>query len=86
MPPSVSRTIDLYPFRAAVVADLSDVNPLITFAFPVTCHTHTHTHEQLVTIIRGIETKYKHPICILADLQGPKLRVGVFGKDAVSFC
>lgn len=45
-----------------------------------------HTHEQLVEIIRGIETKYKHPICILADLQGPKLRVGVFEKDTVSFC
>ena len=38
---------------------------------------------QLVTIIREIEAKYKHPICILADLQGPKLRVGVFEKDTV---
>lgn len=30
-----------------------------------------------------METKYSHPICILADLQGPKLRVGVFGADKV---
>ena len=30
----------------------------------------------LVDIIRAIEEKYNHPICILGDLQGPKLRVG----------
>nr|AIT69993.1 pyruvate kinase [Sargassum vachellianum] len=39
---------------------------------------------KLVTIIRTIETKYKHPICILADLQGPKLRVGTFEHDTVN--
>ncbi|CAN0392049.1 unnamed protein product, partial [Hapterophycus canaliculatus] len=39
--------------------------------------------EKLVAIIRTIETKYKHPICILADLQGPKLRVGNFEHDTV---
>lgn len=43
----------------------------------------TTTNKQLVEIIRDIETKYMHPICILADLQGPKLRVGVFDKDSV---
>eukprot|EP00904_Undaria_pinnatifida_P010330 jgi/Undpi1/6427/HiC_scaffold_20.g08908.m1 len=44
-------------------------------------------HEEkanLVTIIRDIEAKFKHPICVLADLQGPKLRVGVFDKDTVN--
>lgn len=51
--------------------------------FIIACH---NTREQLVQIIREIEAKYKHPICILADLQGPKLRVGVFGADSVSFC
>ena len=35
---------------------------------------------QLVEIIRSIEAKYNHPIAILGDLQGPKLRVGMF-KD-----
>jgi len=43
-------------------------------------------HEEkaaLVTAIRALERKYDHPIGILADLQGPKLRVGVFGADAV---
>ncbi|CAM9953907.1 unnamed protein product [Ectocarpus fasciculatus] len=39
---------------------------------------------ELVSIIRVIETKYKHPICILADLQGPKLRVGTFEHDTVN--
>ncbi|CAN0281146.1 unnamed protein product [Ascophyllum nodosum] len=39
---------------------------------------------ELVKTIRELEAKYKHPICILADLQGPKLRVGVFEKDSVN--
>jgi pyruvate kinase len=37
----------------------------------------------LVKIIRSIEEKYNHPIAILADLQGPKLRVGMFEHDKV---
>ena len=37
---------------------------------------------ELVNIIRKIEAKYNHPICILADLQGPKLRVGTFDSDS----
>jgi pyruvate kinase len=35
-----------------------------------------------VGMIRDIEAKAKRPIAILADLQGPKLRVGAFGGDA----
>jgi pyruvate kinase len=31
--------------------------------------------KELLTIIREIEEKYAHPIGILGDLQGPKLRV-----------
>jgi pyruvate kinase len=34
------------------------------------------------TIIRQIEADTGRPICILADLQGPKLRVGVFANAA----
>ena len=33
-------------------------------------------------IIRQIEVDLNRPIAILADLQGPKLRVGVFASDA----
>ncbi len=36
-----------------------------------------------VGVIREIEAKHKRPIAILADLQGPKLRVGAFTGDAV---
>ena len=37
---------------------------------------------ELVATIRAVEKKYNHPIAILADLQGPKLRVGTFANDA----
>jgi len=42
------------------------------------------THEDIGArhkIIRQIEADTGRPICILADLQGPKLRVGTFAKD-----
>ena len=32
--------------------------------------------------IREVERETGHPICILADLQGPKLRVGAFGSGS----
>ena len=32
--------------------------------------------KELLDIIRSVEEKYDHPIAILGDLQGPKLRVG----------
>lgn len=34
--------------------------------------------KELLMIIREVEQKYSHPIAILGDLQGPKLRVGEF--------
>ena len=37
-------------------------------------------HEAAITAIRALEKQYAKPIAILADLQGPKLRVGTF-KD-----
>lgn len=40
-------------------------------------------HDQkrkLVELIRQVEAKYDHPIAILGDLQGPKLRVGTFAN------
>ena len=35
-------------------------------------------HRKNFEIIRSLEKKYNYPSCILADLQGPKLRVGNF--------
>nr|WP_298925129.1 pyruvate kinase [uncultured Erythrobacter sp.] len=37
-------------------------------------------HEQAIKTIRALEKEFHRPIAILADLQGPKLRVGTF-KD-----
>lgn len=34
--------------------------------------------KELLDVIRSVERKYDHPIAVLGDLQGPKLRVGVF--------
>lgn len=36
--------------------------------------------KELLDIIRAVEEKYDHPIAILGDLQGPKLRVGTFAN------
>ena len=35
-------------------------------------------HRKNFNTIRSLENKYNHPTCILADLQGPKLRIGNF--------
>jgi pyruvate kinase len=37
-------------------------------------------HRQRVDLLRAMEKEYKHPIAILMDLQGPKLRLGAFAK------
>jgi len=36
--------------------------------------------KELLEMIRKVEDKYSHPIAILGDLQGPKLRVGQFSN------
>ncbi len=38
-------------------------------------------HRQRVEQLRALEKQYGHPIAILMDLQGPKLRLGVIGKQ-----
>jgi len=35
-------------------------------------------HRQRVELLRALEKEFKHPIAILMDLQGPKLRLGAF--------
>ncbi|MEE4189370.1 MAG: pyruvate kinase, partial [Roseobacter sp.] len=44
-------------------------------------HGSHHEIKQRHAIIRQIEEDTGGSICILADLQGPKLRVGVFARD-----
>jgi pyruvate kinase len=41
-------------------------------------------HRARAASIRRIEARYDHPICILADLQGPKLRIGAFADRSVA--
>ena len=41
-------------------------------------------HAKRVEAIREIETEFARPIGILADLQGPKIRVGKFESDSVT--
>jgi pyruvate kinase len=40
-------------------------------------------HAARIAMIRDLEQQYDHPIGILADVQGPKLRVGRFGGGRV---
>ena len=37
-------------------------------------------HRQRVEQLRALEKQLKHPVAILMDLQGPKLRLGAFAK------
>ncbi len=41
-------------------------------------HGDIEVHRRNFESIRSLEEKYNHSTCILADLQGPKLRVGLF--------
>lgn len=41
-------------------------------------------HQERVRIIRAIEKQFSMPIGIIADLQGPKLRVGKFRDDSIA--
>ena len=42
-------------------------------------------HRQNLECIRSLEKKYNHSSCILADLQGPKLRIGSFKNKGRNF-
>jgi len=44
-------------------------------------HTQRETLPERVAMLRSLETRFKRPVGILADLQGPKLRVGQFGGE-----
>lgn len=47
-------------------------------------HTSHEALRDFVTAIRNVEVKYNRPIGILADLQGPKLRIGTFEGGSVA--
>ena len=47
-------------------------------------HGSIEEHRNNYNLIREIEKEVGRPICILADLQGPKLRIGEFKNTSVS--
>ncbi len=47
-------------------------------------HTPPDRMRELVRTIRDIEQEYGRPIAALADLQGPKLRIGSFKQEAIT--
>ncbi|MDR1123446.1 MAG: pyruvate kinase [Elusimicrobiota bacterium] len=46
-------------------------------------HDSVEGHSAKIKIIRDLEAKYKRPLGVLFDLQGPKLRVGIFKNNRV---
>src|ERR1700681_3614234 len=46
-------------------------------------HGKQEDHRTVGETIRAIEKSVGRPICIMADMQGPKLRVGTFGEKKV---
>ena len=75
--------------KAKILATLgpaSSSNEIIEKIFTAGCdvfrlnfsHGSIETHQKNLENIRKLENKYEHSTCILADLQGPKLRVGEF--------
>jgi pyruvate kinase len=40
-------------------------------------------HRAVIKRIRAVEEKYNHPIGVVGDLQGPKLRIGKFEDDSI---
>ena len=47
-------------------------------------HTAPARARELLAVVRAIEEDYSRPIGVLADLQGPKLRIGSFTDEAVT--
>jgi len=48
------------------------------FRFNFSHGTH-EDHKKRLDLLRAMEKQYKHPIAVLMDLQGPKLRLGTIG-------
>ena len=52
------------------------------FRFNFSHGTHQE-HAERLAIVRSLEEKYKRHLTVIADLQGPKLRVGTFKSDKI---
>ena len=67
--------------QRAVIADLFRAGADV-FRINMSHASHDDMRER-VEIIRSLEPEFGRPIAILLDLQGPKLRVGLFKDGAV---
>lgn len=47
-------------------------------------HGKQEDHAARIAIIRGLEQEFARPICVMGDLQGPKLRVATFKDGAIA--
>ena len=47
-------------------------------------HGTQENHGEVLARIRALETEYDRPIGVIADLQGPKLRIGLFADGAIA--
>ncbi|MFW2572098.1 pyruvate kinase [Legionella sp. 29fVS95] len=84
----------MLPRRTKIVATLgpacSDVKTLramLTAGVDVLRVNFSHANETVLALIqqaRAIAAELKHPLAIMADLQGPKLRIGVFKKGKIN--
>ena len=41
-------------------------------------------HAKRLAVLRALETELDHPIAVMADLQGPKLRIGTFAEGPIA--
>lgn len=69
-----SNTEDMIAKLAAAGANVFRINM---------SHSSHEVLADLVTKIRNVEARHGHPLGVLVDLQGPKIRVGKFAGDAV---
>ncbi|MCB1410142.1 MAG: pyruvate kinase, partial [Rhodobacteraceae bacterium] len=82
-----NRNVKIVATLGPASSDLATIRALFEAGADVFRLNMSHgTHEEQAArhgLIRQVETETGRPIAILADLQGPKLRVGTFGIGAV---
>ena len=47
-------------------------------------HGRQEDHGEVLARIRALEAEIDHPIGVIADLQGPKLRIGTFAEGSIA--
>ena len=83
-----NRRVKIIATLGPAYTDMASIEKLFVAGADVFRINMSHAQYDLVraqhTAIRELESKYSRPIGILADLQGPKLRVGEFAGERVT--